>query len=1138
MSDFTALLEALGKTCQELEEIKLEQVKDHKRLSKSFEQALLSILHQEQSILTQVEAEHNQLKNRLTSLHQDNEKALHEGVSEINSMVHQIATISSQLQTLKDSKDNRAVLEEIKEKVTEMFAMKKSILIRLKEVCFIPCQLQTLSLGEITYQEQTFGFSIPYVERSGHNFMSSTEALLSDETPPWEDSPSDTRLLIESTILNQNNHHTQGVIKKSESGRALGEFHHVPEKVRRENGVSMSKLLSPRTLPATGNTMAEDTVHNPRTVAKIKICDAENNMFSLWDSSSELKTVKVNGGEEEILGSSMDAGDENLYKHGPEDPKHTVKSSISPGSMQNTGGNKALRMSADVNPATAVHSPERRPSREREIMQNPASQSSTLPPTHQLYMSPPELKRSSKDCTHVHSEVRRIRKEMLGQDVTGLFPPHSDKENNDLTVNQEQLSGTAHWAQYSMAANWRSEECVSKPQRCRESEPITAQNGQNLLSLATSSPTDINLSFHETTDTERLHLLSNPINQDTLFRATAAFVYEDDSENSDDGPESNAGHGEEKDPKACRTVAIQASRIPSAKQNDNREQLSRWTSGDSVNKMEICSFETYVQNPSESQKSQTKRDIVQGIQSNQSWVDPSGENRNVLLVQHDFLRKSNKNSIHQDPSLSSRSPSPTESIKSSYTFIIESPRNYGSSNGTYRAGSRSASGTRLPNAEMNQRVKRSPPVISSGSDPQREKPPLQTSRRKQLPRSPANSSNAAETRSDPVTNGIKVSPKRPAQGKAFELGPRKTVSRSTSMLFIEKIPKQRKVIPSSTCHSQSAKERRDSASSTSSCRSNPRATNSRSIALQHRRRPISANIQEQAQRSRAFSKSESNLRCSLLEEDKAPYTNQLIAQFCKFGSGRAELNLPHGIHSTPFGSLYVVDYGNRRVQVMDGKGSMLQQIALEPKNYFDVAVNNKGLVALTNSTDRTVEVYSRHGKLLQIISKNLSAPRGITTNYRDEFVVADMRQGTVSALTLELTTGRQVENVIVPGFSKPYLVSSNSLGLVAVSERGFDGGCCVKVLGDDWKVLRILGLKTGLGPTLFNPWGVCVDSEGNVLVADWGQAHSVIHYPVQGPAHAVVTKGLSSPRGLALFQDCHLVVVDSMHNCIKMFYYK
>ncbi|XP_032386163.1 uncharacterized protein LOC116698359 [Etheostoma spectabile] len=283
----------------------------------------------------------------------------------------------------------------------------------------------------------------------------------------------------------------------------------------------------------------------------------------------------------------------------------------------------------------------------------------------------------------------------------------------------------------------------------------------------------------------------------------------------------------------------------------------------------------------------------------------------------------------------------------------------------------------------------------------------------------------------------------------------------------------------------------------------------------------------------------------------------LIRKFGKQGSGRAELTLPSGIHATPQGQLYIVDCGNARVQVTDPRGNVLQQVTSPTsdgssrrcRNYFDIAVNAKGLIALSCAAERALLVFSRHGRLLQTFGGSglgsakdeLEAPRGVTVTRMDEFLIADIRKGTLIALKLDPKTGSRLERTVVTGFHRPYLVAAcSSSGMVAVSERGNETGCvpCIKVLEPGWNTVRVLGVCAGMGPVLACPWGISIDTDGSVLVADWGEQHRVLLYPAEGVGWPIVTHGLSSPRGLTLLPEGQLAVSDSMHHCIKIYQYK
>uniref|UniRef100_A0A9J8D0H7 E3 ubiquitin-protein ligase TRIM32 n=1 Tax=Cyprinus carpio carpio TaxID=630221 RepID=A0A9J8D0H7_CYPCA len=301
-----------------------------------------------------------------------------------------------------------------------------------------------------------------------------------------------------------------------------------------------------------------------------------------------------------------------------------------------------------------------------------------------------------------------------------------------------------------------------------------------------------------------------------------------------------------------------------------------------------------------------------------------------------------------------------------------------------------------------------------------------------------------------------------------------------------------------------------------------------------------------------------NVGLFMVEEEKSTLkVGHLVKKIGKQGSGRTDFTLPSGVHVTPQGQLFVVDCGNVRVQITDLQRNVVQQISPPTcegtsrhcRNFFDVAGNSKGLIALTCVAERVLLVFSRHGRLLQTFGgsgsagaqQDLEAPRGVTVTQQDEFLVADIRRGTLTALKLDPKTGAKMERTVVTGFHRPYLVATClKSGLIAVSERGNENGRapCIKVLEPGWNTIRILGICSGMGPVLSNPWGICIDADGDVLVADWGKQHCIVLYPPVGVGRSIVSQGLSSPRGLAVLPDGHLVVSDSMNHCIKIYHYK
>ncbi|KAL2081408.1 hypothetical protein ACEWY4_023261 [Coilia grayii] len=457
-----------------------------------------------------------------------------------------------------------------------------------------------------------------------------------------------------------------------------------------------------------------------------------------------------------------------------------------------------------------------------------------------------------------------------------------------------------------------------------------------------------------------------------------------------------------------------------------------------------------------------------------------------------------------------RPSSPTDSVDSGYTFIISSPRDYAGSVGRNSRLSKST-------VDLSQRNR---PLINGSQQGD-------TSGLWKVHRSRFSSSSASPTLSRGVRRTVGrafscTAAKEPGlQHSQQHKGQRhqSRVSRSLSMSVIDGSSQDGVGFPAGTGSSQS-KER----------------------GWEGRNEP--ALVEELEEEGESIIHGE----------------GRLIRQFGKQGSGRADLTLPSGVHTTPQGQIFLVDCGNTRIQVTDVLGNVMQQVkspgsgsaSRRCRNYFDVAVNSKGLIALSCAAERALLIFSRHGRLLQTYggttgpgappsADGLEAPRGVAVTRQDEFLVADIRKGTLTAMKLDPKTGIRLERTVVTGFHRPYLVAASPYSdLSAVSERGSETGRepCVKVLDSAWTTIRVLGVCSGMGPVLACPWGICIDGDGAVLVADWAGQHRVVLYPAQGIGRTVVSRGLSSPRGLALLPDGSLVVSDSMHHCVKIYQYK
>ncbi|KAG7463698.1 hypothetical protein MATL_G00179380 [Megalops atlanticus] len=602
-------------------------------------------------------------------------------------------------------------------------------------------------------------------------------------------------------------------------------------------------------------------------------------------------------------------------------------------------------------------------------------------------------------------------------------------------------------------------------------------------------------SDRESSQEEELESLNSDSRGEDVFQAVPAFLSNGESEGEELGDETQYALRGQRKPASGRTTALQPGRKSSASPVGGRLELDsqRWRpnrsdrdrGGARQNQDSTGGISRYNHGILASPKNSPREPFT-------SYRDLSPRDR-----PHSRLSLSSDEHPLGTPGEAGRAPSPTDSLDSCYTFIVSSPRDYSNS---------LARDTRLSRSTADL-SRRNPPLIDGGK---RERQGVWRVNRSRL------------ASASPI---LGRGPRGSGAGRTLSCeghrenaaGGEGRVCRSLSMSVIE--------VPLS------------------------------SVPKQEGRGPRSSRAPQEGEGGRG-----ERAPSTLMEEDEGephpPEEGRLVRQFGKQGSGRAEFTLPSGVHATPQGQLFVVDSGNARLQVTDARGNILQQVtsattegsARRCRNYFDIAVNAKGLIALSCAAERALLVFNRHGRPLQTFGgpgggarDELEAPRGVTVTHLDEFLVADIRRGTLTALKLDPKTGSKLERTVVPGFHRPYLVAASpTTGLVAVSERGSETGRepCVKVLEPGWSTIRILGVCSGMGPLLSCPWGICIDRDGDVLVADWAEEHRVVMYPARGQGRPVITQGLSSPRGLTLLPEGHLVVSDSMHHCIKIFRYK
>ena len=165
-------------------------------------------------------------------------------------------------------------------------------------------------------------------------------------------------------------------------------------------------------------------------------------------------------------------------------------------------------------------------------------------------------------------------------------------------------------------------------------------------------------------------------------------------------------------------------------------------------------------------------------------------------------------------------------------------------------------------------------------------------------------------------------------------------------------------------------------------------------------------------------------------------TGQYIGQFGCNGKENGQFSSPRGMSTDGKGNILVADYNNNRVQVFKEDGTFVQVIKCDG-NPTDVAVDNEGKIHVTIHNQNHVQVFSPDGKTH---FNPYSNPAG--------------------------------------SFQYPQGIAIDDEGYIFITAR-YSSNFYLHVLNYDRKqVYSLSGLS--------DPWGVTLDKDGHIYVADPG----------------------------------------------------
>ncbi len=207
--------------------------------------------------------------------------------------------------------------------------------------------------------------------------------------------------------------------------------------------------------------------------------------------------------------------------------------------------------------------------------------------------------------------------------------------------------------------------------------------------------------------------------------------------------------------------------------------------------------------------------------------------------------------------------------------------------------------------------------------------------------------------------------------------------------------------------------------------------------------------------------------------------------------GDDHIDTPHGLRIDPDGNVWLTDIGNHLVMKFDPEGKLLLSLGKkgEPGNKpdqfnqpTDVAVTSTGEFFVTDGYGNArVLKFDRHGKLLKQWGKKgkgegqFNLPHAVCLDAKGRVCVGDRENNRVQIFDTE---GK---------FLAQWKESGAPYGLFSTGDRLFvaDGRAgWVRVLGADGKSIGRLGEKGTAAGQFQMPHMLCVDSRGDVYVAE------------------------------------------------------
>ena len=246
---------------------------------------------------------------------------------------------------------------------------------------------------------------------------------------------------------------------------------------------------------------------------------------------------------------------------------------------------------------------------------------------------------------------------------------------------------------------------------------------------------------------------------------------------------------------------------------------------------------------------------------------------------------------------------------------------------------------------------------------------------------------------------------------------------------------------------------------------------------------------------------------------------------------------PTGIAVNSKGVIAVADGKGDCILIFDEKGKFVQKLGCHGNNdgQFDCAddvtfLNDDEILVADDCNHRIQQFNVQTGTFVKCFGKKgtgdgeFKNPASVCIRCEGHFVVvAEFNNSRVQVLTMD---GEPVLKFGDSGSEKldhPFCCVCHENKFIVSDNRNN----CVQVFDGSGKFLYKFGEKGNADGQFIQPWGLCIDKYGNVLVCDWGN-HRIQQFTLEGTFTGKTSANLKleRPWGAATMPDDRVLISD------------